>query len=275
MTLSWRALAAVALLCLASACGRQAPQQSAFSYPAGSVAACSGIGAPALSRSDDEATARGVKFSVRAPLNYNAGARHPLLMVYAPAGYHRFSAERYYSMTRAATAAGFVVAYADHVRLSQLAVEALGEVPAHVASRWCIDPARVYFAGHSDGGSISMGVSFMRKSVLPPAAIVASGAGIRGQDLANYQCPRSTQITLLHSTEDERFPGFGEEAIAWWAKCNACGARASAPDSDGCYVYAGCTAATRFCPTRGEHARWPAAPAAVLKFLTASVPAAK
>lgn len=274
MTPNRRWLVSVALVCCAAACGRQAPQQSSYNYPPSGVAACGDVAAAAASSSDDEATARRVKFSVRAPLNYDARLRHPLLMVYAPAGYNRFGSERYYSLTREATAAGFVVAYADHLRLSQFAVDALGEVPAHVAARWCIDPARVYFAGHSDGGSISMGVSFMRKSALPPAAIVASGAGIRGQDLAGYQCPRPTPITLLHSNEDERFPGFGAEAIAWWAKCNACGARAGAPDSDGCYAYAGCAAATRFCPARGEHARWPATPAAVLKFL-ATAPAGK
>jgi polyhydroxybutyrate depolymerase len=271
VTLRWRALGGLALLCAAAACSRPAPDQRAYTYPAATGAACAaGVAAP--SRSDDEATARGVKFSVRAPLNYDAAYRHALLVMYAPAGYSRFSAERYYAMTGAATAAGMVVAYANHVPLSADAVQALGEVPARVASRWCIDAARVYFAGHSDGGSISMGVTFMGKSTLEPSAIVASGAGIRAGDLAHYQCPRPTRITLLHSVEDERFPGYGEETIAWWAKCNACGARASQSDGAGCFAYAGCAAPTRFCPTRGAHARWPATPAALLDFLGEAAP---
>lgn len=259
----------LAVSTLLAACERTAPRLGEFAYPDGPTAVCP---APAQNSSDEEATARGVRFSVRAPANYNASYRHPLLVVYAPAGHSRHSSERYYSLTAAATAAGFLVAYPQHMRLSPHTLEALGAVPAQVASKWCIDPRRVYFLGHSDGGSVSMGVTFLDKSALPPAAIVASGAGIRGSDLAHYRCPQPTRITLLHSTEDERFAGFGEEAIAWWAKCNACGARAATSDGEGCYAYQGCAATTRFCPTRGKHARWPGVPAAILNFLSDPVP---
>jgi polyhydroxybutyrate depolymerase len=253
-----------------AACERAAPQLAEFAYPNAPAAACP---APAPNQSDEETTARGVKFSVRAPANYNAAYAHPLLVVYAPAGYGHHASERYYAMTRAATAAGFIVAYAQHARLSPQAIDALGALPAQLARKWCVDAKRVYFLGHSDGGSASMGVTFMGKSAPAPEAIVASGAGINGADLARYRCPAPTRITLMHSAQDERFPGFGEQVIAWWARCNGCYARAAAPDGEGCYAYESCAAATRFCPTQGKHARWPGEPAAIIKFLTESAPA--
>jgi polyhydroxybutyrate depolymerase len=248
-----------------TACSKSAPQMSEFAYPAAVPAPCP-VAAPP--RSDDEKTASGVGFSVRAPANYNAAYRHPLLVVYAPAGYGRRSSERYYAMTHAATAAGYIVVYPDHVRLSAQALDVLGSVPSAAASKWCIDPARVFFMGHSDGGSISMGVSFLGKSAIGPAAIVASGAGIRGGDLARYRCPRPTAIRLMHSANDERFPGFGVEAADWWAKCNGCGARPPRPDGEGCYDYSACAATTQYCVSQGPHAEWPATPTAVLQFLS-------
>lgn len=67
---------------------------------------------------NDESTGEGIKFNVRTPLNYDPTIAHPLLMVYAPAKRSRMSTERFTDFTPEATAAGFVVAYADHRPLS-------------------------------------------------------------------------------------------------------------------------------------------------------------
>ncbi len=68
--------------------------------------------------SENEQTKHGIKYMVRTPANYNPGTLHPLLMVYAPAGSSRFRSERLTDLTFEATAAGFIVAYADSRRLS-------------------------------------------------------------------------------------------------------------------------------------------------------------
>lgn len=68
--------------------------------------------------SDDEKTDDGIYFSVRTPTNYNDTIAHPLLMVYAPAGRDSNDSEELTYLTKEATGAGFVIAYADHRPLS-------------------------------------------------------------------------------------------------------------------------------------------------------------
>jgi polyhydroxybutyrate depolymerase len=252
------------------ACTRAPPQLSEYDYPPAQTQTsipCS-PGAAAPPTAEDEVTDTGIKFSVRAPANYRPAHAHALLMVYAPAGYSRHGAERYYALTPAATAAGYVVVYADHRPLSKRGIEALAAVPAQVIRKWCIDAQRVYYLGHSDGGSVSMGIMLLNKVTLAPAAIVASGMGIRGEDFKLYKCPAPTAIMVMHSSEDEHFPGYGEQAATWWAQCNRCSSRMEKPGIDGCYTYQACAADTRFCPTHGAHTRWPGQPAALLSFLS-------
>ena len=64
--------------------------------------------------SDDEQAPTGIRYMVKTPANYNATIAHPLLMVYAPARTNRHESENFVSLTQEATAAGFIVAYADH-----------------------------------------------------------------------------------------------------------------------------------------------------------------
>lgn len=258
-----------------SGCGleREPVALGVASYPARAPAAVcvTGPRTGAAGASDTEATPAGVRYSVRTPANYDSTYAHPLLVVYAPAGKNRYASERYAGLTYEATRNGFVIAYADARPLSRTGVKLLGEIPAHIAARWCIDTQRVYFTGHSDGGSYSMGITVLESSVRP-AAIAASGAGIRGTDLNNYRCPARLPVMVLHSAEDERFPGWGREAARWWAKCNGCSAQLSAPDGEGCADYAGCPAAarTRYCEGRGSHRRWPGLNHRVIEFFLAA-----
>ena len=64
--------------------------------------------------SNDEKTPTGIRYMVKTPVNYNSSIAHPLLMVYAPGGRNRYESEEYMYLTQEATAAGFIVAYADH-----------------------------------------------------------------------------------------------------------------------------------------------------------------
>ncbi|WP_394753614.1 hypothetical protein [Crenothrix sp.] len=172
--------------------------------------------------SDDEKTDDGVYYSVRTPANYNDTIAHPLLMVYAPAGKDRSQTEDFTYLTKEATAAGFIVAYADHRALSPEAVVQLANIPKVVEEKWCIDKKRIFMTGHSDGGTIAMGIAFFNGTKHIPTAIAPSAVGITGEDLADRNCVKPTPVMLMHSSRDKLFPNFGKHAIEWWAKCNKC-----------------------------------------------------
>jgi polyhydroxybutyrate depolymerase len=221
-------------------------------------------------------TSHEIPFSVRTPANYDATRAHPLLVMFAPGGKHRYESERFYGMTRQATSAGFIVAYPDHLKLSLRAFEELGQVPELIAGGWCVDPQRVYFAGHSDGGTTSAAVTFLARSSLPPRAIVVSGAGIRRQDLEQHACPAPVSVMVIHSRADSLFPlpAFGRDAAGWWAACGRCGEPSAPPDAHGCVRFQACAsgAEVRYCETTGPHAKWQVSNAALLAFLTARLP---
>jgi polyhydroxybutyrate depolymerase len=172
--------------------------------------------------SDDEKTADGIHFAVRTPTNYNDTIAHPLLMVYAPAGRDRSEAEEHTYLTKEATMAGFIIAYADHRGLSPEAVVQLAEIPKLIEQKWCIDKKRIFLTGHSDGGTIAMATAFYNGTKHIPAAIAPSAVGMREEDLADRNCVKPTPVMLMHSSRDKLFPNFGKEAIEWWAKCNKC-----------------------------------------------------
>jgi polyhydroxybutyrate depolymerase len=215
-------------------------------------------------------TSAGLVFSVRTPRNYDATRAHPLLVVFAPAGFDRFRSERYAGLTTAATSAGFVIAYTDHARLAMGSFVQQGEIAELVGRRWCIDSARVSFAGHSDGGSSAAAVTFLEKSRMAPAGIAVSGAGIRKQDLAQYACPGPVYVLVLHSRRDERFPlpEFGRGPAQWWADCNQCQS-SSAPAQNGCVEFDGCRPGSRvrYCELSSAHEEWPPANEELLRFL--------
>lgn len=172
--------------------------------------------------SNDEKTSAGIRYMVKTPFNYNSSIAHPLLMVYAPGGRNRYESEEYMYLTQAATAAGFIVAYADHRKMTTETIEELAEIPGLIEKKWCIDKKRIFLTGHSDGGTTAMGIAFLSGTKHIPAAIAPSAVGIRGEDLKEYHCPNPLPVMVMHSSHDTLFPGYGKEAIEWWAACNGC-----------------------------------------------------
>lgn len=205
---------------------------------------------------------------VRTPLNYDATFAHPLLMVYAPAGQSRWASERFVELTTMATGAGFVVAYADHRRLDIPAIEQLGRIPELVAKDWCIDQKRVYVTGHSDGGTVSVGLAVLDKTKEIPAAIAPSAAGWTDKDLEAFQCRSSIPVMIMHSKNDSLFPGWGAQTSAWWAGCNHCDVTKTRPVEGGCRAYQGCASggATLYCEGTGGHRDWPNLNRVILEF---------
>lgn len=221
-----------------------------------------------IGASDDEKTSAGIRYMVKTPANYNAQIAHPLLMVYAPARTNRHESENFVSLTQEATAAGFIVAYADHRAMSPDTIEKLAEIPGLIETKWCIDHKRIFLTGHSDGGTTAMAIAFLDGTKHIPAAIAPSAMGIRGEDLKAYHCPNPLPVMLLHSSQDTHFPGYGKEAIQWWASCNGCDASPPVKDADGCVTYRGCkiNATTRYCEGTGSHTTWPGNNKAIIDF---------
>jgi polyhydroxybutyrate depolymerase len=218
--------------------------------------------------SDDEKTSAGIRYMVKTPVNYNSTIAHPLLMVYAPAGTSRYESETFMSLTQAATAAGFIVAYADNHRLSPKAIEELAEIPGLVQKKWCIEKKRIFLTGHSDGGTVAMGIAFLKGTRHIPTAIAPSAMGIRGEDLKEQSCPDPIPVMIMHSSHDSLFPGYGKEAIQWWAACNGCEMASPLQEANGCVTYRGCTnnVTTSYCEGTGTHREWPGKNKAIIEF---------
>jgi dienelactone hydrolase len=218
--------------------------------------------------STDEKTSTGIRYMVKTPVNYNPSIAHPLLMVYAPGGRNRYESEEHMHLTQEGTAAGFIVAYADHRTMTPKAIEELADIPGLIEQKWCIDKKRIFLTGHSDGGTTAMAIAFLNGTKHIPAAIAPSAAGIRGEDLKAYQCPNPLPVMLMHSSQDSHFPGYGKEAIQWWAVCNGCDTTSAVKGSAGCVTYAGCknNVTTRYCEGTGTHPEWPENNKAILEF---------
>jgi polyhydroxybutyrate depolymerase len=252
----------------------EALEPAAHVYDPGDALACAVGSRPGPpGRSPDERTADGVRFLVEAPINYDATRAHPLIVVYAPHGVNRSFSERYVGLTHEATKDGFVVAYADSRVLDRRSIAALGKVGAAVASRWCIDAGRVFFTGHSDGGTVATALAVLGGADPAPAAIAPSAAGFRGEELASYPCSAPLPVLVLHSRNDELFPAWGRATAAWWSRCNGCSGVAE-DRADGCRIFGGCRAdgRTMYCEGAARHVDWPERNRTILDFFRAAPP---
>ncbi|MGR9074208.1 MAG: poly(3-hydroxybutyrate) depolymerase [Gammaproteobacteria bacterium] len=214
-----------------------------------------------------ETSSDGIKYNVRTPLNYNPGVAHSLLMVYAPARANRARTEAMTGLTADATAAGFIVAYADHPEFSSTTALQLGAIPGLIAEKWCIDEQRIFLTGHSDGATVSMALGLMSAKKDFPTAIAPSAAGFNYPELSKHDCPAPLSVMVMHSAKDRLFPGYGAESAGWWAVCNDCD---PIPDKldNGCIEYPNCRngVKTWFCEGDKPHPQWPAMNRSILEF---------
>ncbi len=212
----------------------------------------------AIGESANETDSR-FDFNVRTPDGYDPEVGSPLIVVYAPAGADEETSERFHELTDPALDAGFVVAYSDHISPTGLgALEYTAEVSEAVVERWCIDEDRVYFTGHSDGGTVSSMLVLYDLVDPKPAAIAPGGAGVTGDLLEDTGCSYTVPVMVLHGANDALFPGRGAQAAAWWAECNGCDDEPQI-DDDGCEVHTGCDdgAEVRYCENDLTHPEWP------------------
>ena len=240
--------------------------------PAASVRSLTGSCDQVLSgqagRTDSLKTPNGLRYSVVAPSNYVSNKRHGLLMMFPPAGFDHEMAEHYYQLTTQANSQGYVVVYSASIPLSARALRLQNEVVPQVLASWCIDPQRIVYAGHSDGGTLSTGLTVRAQAQEPaPSSIVASAAGITQEDLQQEPCPAPLNVTVLHNPKDNLFPGFGEGAVKWWGQCMQC-AEPAQTESTGCTVRQ-CSQGKvlRHCVTPEPHVKFPAVASHLLEWL--------
>jgi len=243
-------------------------QTAPYVYPEDAAAKASNCAVGADERPGTLLTAGRVGITVRTPRNYDPQYRHPLLVVYAPAGVDRFVSERLTRLTFAGTRAGFIVAYADHATMVLPAIEDLGQVPDVIARHWCIDPARVFLTGHSDGGTVATALVVASTRSHQIAGIAPNAAGFTAADFAKYECPPPVAVLVMHSAADRHFPGFGRQAVEWWARCNRCDMRSPERRAEGCVAWRGCAPGgqTVYCEGGSSHAAWPDRNATLIEF---------
>jgi polyhydroxybutyrate depolymerase len=195
----------------------------------------------------------------------------PLVVVFAPAVASASDTEGFIGLTPDATARGFIVAYVDHIAPGSSAdVADAASVVERVASRWCVDPARVYLTGHSDGATLCWFIA--QRGLATITAIAPSAAGVRIDSESPPDCPKHlVPAMVVHGKRDAVFPiakGYGSNVAAWWAKCSGCASDAPAPDANGCVSFGSCPAAAevRYCEWGGAHPNWPPLNGAMLDF---------
>ena len=224
-------------------------------------------------RHTDLHTPGGLGFTVIAPLNYQPDRRYGLLMVFPPAGFSKDMSEHYYQLTQLGNQHGYVVAYSSAIPLSKRALALQSEVMPQIMSQWCIDADRVVFTGHSDGGSLTTGLTLRPgQSSLMPSRVVISAAGITEDDLQQEICPAPTHVTVLHNPEDQLFPGYGEGTVRWWGRCMQC-SETLQTEVSGCQVRQ-CAQGKllRHCVTTEPHTRWPAVTSHIWDWLDTKAP---
>ncbi len=217
---------------------------------------------------DGERTAKGVRYFVRVPANYDPTFRHALIVVFAAAATSALQTERSMGFTRSATRAGFILAFADHARLGLPAARELATIAKRVGEKWCVDPQNVFLTGHSDGGTVAQIAAVLPEFRGDVRAIAPSAAGVTATDLSAYSCPQPLPAMIMHSKNDTVFPDFGRQTGHWWAQCNRCDVNRFTTMANGCIAYEGCAARgqTWYCEGDGAHHFWPNRNQTVIEF---------
>lgn len=213
-------------------------------------------------------TPGGIRFKIVPPANYQPEIQHPLLVVFAPGGHSETAAERFYGLTRDATARGFIVAFAADRPPTMETLLDLAQVPKMAAAAWCVDAHRIFATGHSNGGLVTNAMGFLPETQGSMAAIAPSAAGIRDQDLEEFQCPVPTSALIFHGRKDTLFPDWGRGVAQWWATCNQCAPGPTPLEGGQCQQFPACASGveTIYCEDDWTHRTWPGAHDRMLDF---------
>ena len=150
------------------------------------------------------------------------------------------------------------------------------ELLEHVKSKWCVDPARIYAMGFSNGAFLSHRLACELPGGLRAIVPVAGTLGIPA---SSCKPERPTPVLAIHGTDDDLVPyeggppkiprgaSFGTflspaETDAFWAKANGCGPAGEPYFIRGevsCARHEGCTndASVGLCTVTGGGHQWP------------------
>jgi polyhydroxybutyrate depolymerase len=235
-------------------------------------AACEAGAKPGAKGATDEVLSKdGIYYNVRTPANYDPTVAHPLLIVYAPAGFSASANESLTRLTSAATREGFIAVYSAHRAMSMQTIQKLARLPQDVAGRWCVDLGRVYATGHSDGGTVSTAIAVLEETKGTLAGRAPSAAGFTKKDLEDLKCPaQPLPVMVMHSKKDGLFPGWGADTVKWWASCNGCAlSKPPQPEGEHCVAYQACRTGgdTLYCEGQNPHYKWPGLSEDIVRFL--------
>jgi polyhydroxybutyrate depolymerase len=223
---------------------------SAFpTAPAQAQPALCGTAAPALGSGSSEHTliSGAVEriYRVYVPSAYDGSSPVPLVLSLHGMNSNAVEQERYSGWDSAAERENFIAVYpqgtgnlthwvAFETGLRSLNVDGVDDVQfirdllAELNRNFCLDPARLYVSGISNGGAMTYRLACALSDQIAAVAMVAPGI-TRGNTCAP---PRALPLLEFHGTEDSFVPYAGSEIFVpvqqWteqWASHNGCDAR--------------------------------------------------
>ena len=198
-----------------------------------------------------------IKILVIPPLNQNAKAKYPLVIAFSPAGKTPRKSEIFYNgLTSLANEHGLIVAYVDHIPLSEKHLITLSFSAETIKNHYCIDEKKITYLGHSDGGTLASILSY-RDLGIKPKNIIISAAGLNNEGLKNETCPSFRFSTLiLHSIKDKLFYGYGLDNYNWLNNCRKC-QNNEVKTSKYCKFALECEDINVYCEGTNSHTQWP------------------
>lgn len=118
---------------------------------------------------------------------------------------------------------------------------------ADLSQAGCVDDARVYTTGFSNGGFFSNLLACKRGEALAAAAPVSGGGPFKGT------CGAKVPMMITHGTLDQRVSyEAGQRSYQYWRDHNAC-SRAREPPRRGCFRATCAEAPVQLCAWTGGH----------------------
>jgi polyhydroxybutyrate depolymerase len=268
----WKPEGVIALAAaIAAGCG----SGDADSAPPPSVAtACSDKTGPAGSFVRTiESSGRERTYRLAVPTGIDPTAPTALVLNFHGLGSNATEQEVYGSMTTKAAEEGFITAAGEGIGSSWNAgrvccgpanqegiddVQFARDMVAAIAEDYCIDPARIYATGMSNGGFMSNRLACEAADLIAAVAPVASFLGFNG-----CAPSRPVPILMFNGTDDFLVPYTAAQgSYGAWGELNGCAgepAETFASGDSSCVAFAGCAdgATTAFCTVAGGGHTWP------------------
>ena len=228
-------------------------------------------------------------YEIHVPPGYDGASPHPLVLSFHGFTSSGLAQEESTKMNVVADREGFLVAYPNGLDQSWNAglccglsatngVDDVGFVRAlieDIGGRGCVDEARVYATGMSNGGFLSHRLACEAADVI---AAVAPVAGVLGIDEAACTPARPISIMHLHGTGDPLVPYDGggladsasvEDSTAGWLERNGCTGEPAVTYQNGmatCETVDQCSgdASVTVCTIEGGGHCWPGQPCRML-----------